>query len=175
MQDVIIIAALESEYFDFEGITQNTYYSGVGKVNAARLTTELIHQKNPGLILNIGTAGCLKREMLGEIFAVRSVVERDMRGEPLAPRGTVPFGNQDPILVSDFGDAKCATGDSFVMTRDDWLVNNNVDLVDMELFAIAKVCNHYSVKWRSIKFATDLADANAARDWHQSIDVAQKR
>ncbi len=69
-----------------------------------------------------------------------------MMAEPLAPRGTVPLSTQESLLKSDFGTARCATGDSSVTARDPWLLENSVDLVDMKLFAIAKMVTHYGVK-----------------------------
>lgn len=92
-----------------------------------------------------------------------------MIAEPLAPRGTVPLSGQPSLYTSTFGTARCATGDSFVTSRDQWLADN---LVDMELFAIAKVANHYGIEWKSIKFASDLADENAAEHWNNSLEDA---
>jgi adenosylhomocysteine nucleosidase len=169
MRKVIVVAALESEFFSAKGQIETIHYTGIGKINSARATTQLILEKMPDLIINVGTAGCLKRENFGEIFGIREVIERDMIAEPLAPRGTVPMSNQASVLFSEFGSARCATGDSFVTAQDIWLVENGVDLVDMELFAIAKVSNHYGVQWKSIKFASDLADVNAANDWTESL------
>ena len=45
----------------------------------------------------------------------------------------------------------------------------------MELFAIAKVADHYGIEWKSIKFTSDLADANAAKHWNQSIEKTDKK
>ena len=169
---MVVVAALESEYFTIQGPIKKIYYTGIGKINSARLTTELILATKPDLILNVGTAGCLRKELLGEVFGVKEVIERDMIAEPLAPRGTVPLSNQLPVLESSFGTARCATGDSFVTSRDQWLLDNLVDLVDMELFAIAKVADYYGVEWKSIKFASDLADGNAAVHWNDSLQMA---
>jgi len=126
------------------------------------VTTQLILTKRPNLIINVGTAGSLKRGMFGQVFGIQEVVERDMMAELLASRGTVPLSIQEPLLKSDFGTARCATGDSFVTAKDPWLLENSVDLVGMEFFAIAKVAAHYGVKRRAIKFASDIADGNAA-------------
>ena len=175
VQKIIVIAALEAE-FSFSGkLFQKVFYTGIGKINAGRATTELILTEKPDLILNVGTAGTLRREMLGCVFGIRDVIERDMMAEPLAPRGMVPLSTQEPLLKSDFGTARCASGDSFVIAKDVWLEENSVDLVDMELFAIAKVAEHYGVKWRAIKFASDLADGNAVEHWNASLEIANDR
>jgi len=172
MKRIVVVAALESEYFTIQGPIKKIYYTGIGKINSARVTTELLLETKPELILNVGTAGCLRKELLGQVFGIGEVIERDMIAEPLAPRGTVPLSNQLPVLKSSFGSARCATGDSFVTSRDQWLLDNQVDLVDMELFAIAKIAAHYGVEWKSIKFASDLADENAAEHWNDSLEKA---
>ncbi len=173
MRKILVLAALESELYSKNSSLQTIHYTGVGKVNAALATTKLIIKERPNLILNIGTAGCLRLELLGGVFAVGEVIERDMFAEPLAPRGSVPYSNQNPILKSDFGTVRCATGDSFVLKKDDWLDEKGVDLVDMELFAIAKVAEHFGVEWRAIKFASDTADENAGIDWQNSLKTSQ--
>ncbi|HBF55737.1 MAG TPA: 5'-methylthioadenosine nucleosidase, partial [Afipia sp.] len=60
-------------------------------------------------------------------------------------------------------------GDSFVTSVDPWLVENNIDIVDMELFAIAHVCQRHNVPWRAFKFITDAADENAADHWNENV------
>ena len=40
MTKIIIVAALESEFFTDENFGQEIVYSGVGKINAARTVTE---------------------------------------------------------------------------------------------------------------------------------------
>lgn len=173
MVGTLILAALSDEYISQDSLGFPIVYTGVGKINAARTTTEQILKSRPNLILNVGTAGALNSEMSG-VFLVKDVIERDMIAEPLAPRGTTPFDNFDSILQSDLGTVRCATGDSFVMEKDLWLVSNQVDLVDMELFAIAKVCEFYGVKWRSMKFVSDYIDENSAESWRHSLEHSSK-
>jgi adenosylhomocysteine nucleosidase len=175
VKKIIVLAALETEYLSNTRKLSETYYTGVGKINAARTTTEILMSTKPDLIVNVGTVGCLRQDLLGQVFGIRSVIERDMNAEPLVPRGEVPFSVDKKKFTSDFGDLLCATGDSFVTREDSWLIDQSVDVVDMELFAIAKVCERYGVPWRSIKFASDLADDNAANDWELSLDKSRAR
>lgn len=169
MKKIVVIAALESEFFTTKGPIKKIYYTGVGKINSARATTQLIYEERPDLILNVGTAGCLHHSLLGKVLGIQEVVERDMFAEPLAPRGSVPLSDQPPVFTSQFGSARCATGDSFVTKRDQWLIDNCVQFVDMELFAIAKVATHYGVEWKSIKYASDLANESAAVHWSNAL------
>ena len=175
MGRIVILAALESEFYSELESYGPVFYTGIGKINAARLTTELILDKRPEYILNVGTAGCLREELFGKVIGVNEVIERDMLAEPLAPRGSVPLSNQNSNFFSEYGTVKCGTGDSFVSTKDNWLIENGIDLVDMELFAIAKVSSHYSIPWRSIKFASDMANGNSALQWRDSLKESNFR
>ena len=175
MPKFLVVAALRSEFFSTNKLIREIHYTGVGKVNSSRAVTELILLNKPDLIVNLGSAGCLRQELLGDVFGVEQVIERDMMAEPLAPRGTVPFDFEDSVFKSDFGTVKCATGDSFVTSSDPWLTNHKVDLVYMELFAIAKVAHFYGVNWRSIKYASDLANEDASRDWNSSLEDCSRK
>jgi adenosylhomocysteine nucleosidase len=175
MSRTLIVAALPSEFFLPSESNSCIYYSGIGKINATHLITQLMIEEQPELVLNVGTAGCLRSELLGGVFGINEVIERDMNAEPLAPRGVVPFSSELPFLRSDFGSTKCATGDSFVTGHDKWLFENEVDLVDMELFAIAKIVERYGAKWRAIKFASDLANEDAAENWNDSLSSSNSK
>ena len=66
MGRIVILAALESEFYSELESYGPVFYTGIGKINAARLTTELILDKRPEYILNVGTAGCLREELFGK-------------------------------------------------------------------------------------------------------------
>jgi len=131
-------------------------YSGVGKVNAASAATLALLVLRPARVINYGTAGRIN-EALSGLVEVAHVVQRDMMAMPLVPRGRTPYSSNLDRLSSGFGDVTCGTGDSFVTSPDPWLTENNIDVVDMELFAIAHVCQRHSIPWRSFKFITDDA------------------
>ena len=173
MSKILIVAALKSEFFNTKTLNHEIVYSGVGKINATRTLTEQILKNKPDLVVNVGTAGSLKPHLSGS-FVVRDVIEHDMSAEPLAPRGSTPFDSTSPIFSSDLGNVRCATGDSFVTEVDPWLIESSVDLVDMELFAIAKICGFYGVKWRSLKYVSDYVDENSAENWIHSLERASR-
>ena len=119
-------------------------YSGVGKVNASSAATLALLVLRPSLVINYGTAGRINDTLSG-LVEVAYVVQRDMMAMPLVPRGRTPYSSNLDRLSSGFGDVTCGTGDSFVTSPDPWLTENNVDVVDMELFAIAHVCQRHSI------------------------------
>jgi adenosylhomocysteine nucleosidase len=92
-----------------------------------------------------------------------------MNAEPLAPRGMTPFQEDRHSFVSGQSGVVCATGDSFVTSRDPWLVEQGVDVVDMELFAIAAACERAGVAWRSFKFITDDANEDSGDHWETNV------
>src|ERR1700712_5144403 len=132
-------------------------YTGLGKVNHARAATLGLLVWGPKLVINYGTAGKITNSVHG-LVEVSHVIQRDMMPGPLGPRGHTPFSSGPDRLASGHGSVTCGTGDSFVTETDPWLIENGVDIVDMELFAIAHVCQRHSIPWRAFKFITD--DAN---------------
>lgn len=147
-------------------------YTGVGKVNAASAATLAILALRPRLVINYGTAGKIAAGLHG-LHEVADVVQRDMMAMPLAPRGRTPFAPEFDRLSSGQPGIVCGTGDSFVTTTDPWLVETNIDLVDMELFAIAHVCQRHGVPWRAFKFITDDANDFAAEHWTANVADGQ--
>jgi adenosylhomocysteine nucleosidase len=129
-------------------------YSGAGKVNASSAATLALLVLRPSLLINYGTAGRIN-ETLSGLVEVAHVVQRDMMAMPLVPRGRTPYSSNLDKLSSGFA---CGTGDNFVTAGDPWLSENNVDLVDMELFAIAHVCQRHTIPWRAFKFVAADAD-----------------
>ncbi|MBY0383347.1 MAG: 5'-methylthioadenosine nucleosidase [Xanthobacteraceae bacterium] len=143
-------------------------YTGVGKVNAASIATQTVIALQPRLVINYGTAGKIHKMHSG-LVEVAHVIQRDMDTMPLAPRGQTLFAPELDKFSSGHGTVTCGTGDSFVSAIDPWLVENNVDIVDMELYAIAHVCTRLEVPWRAFKFITDDADDNAPDHWQEKI------
>lgn len=172
--DIIVLTALPHELDAANALPGvEVVYCGVGKVNAALCATQVILQRRPRLLLNFGTAGKTAPGHDG-LLEVASVLQRDMLAMPLAPRGVTPLmpeAEQPARLESGYPGVVCGTGDSFVSAADPWLVEQGVDLVDMELFAIARVCRHFGVPWRAFKFITDGADEGAADDWQAKVHL----
>ncbi|MBR1122834.1 5'-methylthioadenosine nucleosidase [Bradyrhizobium lablabi] len=162
---VLVVAALKSELNEERaGDDVEVVFSGVGKINAAIATAESLLRRRRALVVNYGTCGKISKGLHG-LVEISRVVQRDMMAMPLAPRGVTPYC-EDHILESGRAGAVCGTGDSFVTSDDPWLAANSVDVVDMELFAIASVCKRFGVPWRAFKYVTDAADDAAHEQWN---------
>jgi adenosylhomocysteine nucleosidase len=166
---IVVIVALETELSRHPLIDDVVLiHSGVGKINATLAARLAIEQHRPSLVINYGTAGAIHASAIG-LMEVARVIQRDMIAEPIAPRGVTPFSALSAEIESGHTGVCCATGDSFVTAADPWLQDHKVDVVDMELYAIADVCRRSGLPWRAFKFVTDMADAGAADAWSRQV------
>ncbi len=172
MTRFVAIVALPSELpKDLWTFSEPLIYSGVGKLNASIATIQAIDEYKPNFILNLGTVGALNNDISG-VVEIREVFQRDFDAEPLSPKGKVPFDNKPEVLNSSFGKYSCGTGDTFVRSKDPWLVDNHIDVIDMELFAIAHACYSRGLPWRSFKFVTDYVSKDSGEDWQKNLEVS---
>ena len=162
----------------FEAAGVPVLYCGVGKVNAAiALTRELcryVHAgEPPPLVLNFGTAGSRVHDT-GAMLACHEFVQRDMDVRGLAfALGVTPFDDAPACLKFDplfthLVPAICGSGDSFA-TIDSAVV---CAAVDMEAYALAKVCWREGAHFACVKYVTDGADHAAAADWQNNVHKA---
>jgi adenosylhomocysteine nucleosidase len=165
MKDIIILVALEEELPKDSLKKFHIEYTGVGKINACFKTTEVINNFSPKLIINYGTAGSLKKDLSG-LCAISDFLQRDMDASQLGFKiGETPF---DEISNISFGGSglSIGTGDSFVNKKPKIMT----DLVDMEAYAIAKVCQLKKINFLCYKYVSDNADDNASRSWKNNIN-----
>ena len=169
---IVLAVALPEEVQHQSQIFQiPVVFTGVGKVNAAIATTQAIQRLTPSLLINFGTVGGVTQEP-DSLCMVNSVIERDMLAMPLSKRGTTPFEEINMYMSINSKGVRCGTGDSFVHSSDPWFLSEGVDIVDMELYAIAKSCYKFNVPWLSYKYVSDSADKNAQSDWQARLSSA---
>ena len=170
--DHALIMALPNEskgLFEAAGI--EVHYSGIGKVNAAFKAFETIQKTGCKTLINLGTAGS-SHFNAHELVEVTTFVQRDMDVSPLGFQvGVTPMDHDYPAeiqLESFFGyldQGTCGTGDSFETS----LPKVPCNLVDMEGYAIAKVCKKLGVRFISVKYITDGANDTAHLDWEENL------
>ena len=190
-KDILIVCALEEETVG-ELEDYQTLYTGVGKVNATLKLTQRLHSSHlhylplmPELVINYGTAG--SRELpIGELVDCTRFIQRDMDATSMGFfRGQTPFESPNNMVLDfrnkplnvDWGREHhintikkhlvCGTGDNFVdkIERED----SNIDVFDMEAYALAKVCRYYDVPFISFKYITDNANEHSPKDWEDNL------
>lgn len=172
----LVVMALPAESagrFERQGIP--VLYTGVGKVNAAAALARRLAQYRCAdlalpLVVNFGTAGS-RRHPAHALVGCHRFIDRDMDVSALgfAP-GTTPF---DPLpAVLEFAPhflrlpaAVCGSGDSFAAEAK----AVQFDVMDMEAYALAKVCHIEGAGFACVKFVSDGADEAAARDWQENV------
>lgn len=177
INDIATVMALPGEsqgLFEKEKIP--VFYTGIGKVNAALTAADIIYKTRCKVMINLGTAGSSKFDT-HDLVEVTTFVQRDMDLSPLGFKvGDTPF---DPIsagidLIPYFPElAKgiCGTGDNFEVGA----TKVHCELVDMEGYALAKVCRKLGVQLISLKYITDGANHNAHNDWQANLIPGAKK
>ena len=94
---------------------------------------------------------------------VTGFVDRDMDARPLNFKlGQTPY--EKDIMIGE-SDIVCGTGDTFATSKP----KIDCDIVDMEAYAIAKICKKNKVDFLCYKYISDSADSNASDDWAKNV------
>jgi adenosylhomocysteine nucleosidase len=179
--DLLVVMALEVEsqgLFAERGV--EVLYTGLGKVNAAyRLARALAeHRARHGAlptVVNFGTVGSPTLSA-GSVVACRRFVQRDMDVSGLGfALGTTPFEDVPAELefapmFPELREGVCGTGDRFETGKPQVVC----DVIDMEGYALAKVCHLEGTQFGAVKFVTDGADGNAGVDWQANLPRAAR-
>jgi adenosylhomocysteine nucleosidase len=153
-------------------------YCGVGKVNAAIALTQQLavyaqQDEEMPLVVNFGSAGS-RCHPPGTLVSCHAFVQRDMDVSGLGfPLGVTPYDEAPSMLVFDpvfthLPAALCGSGDSFAMAD----IAVDCEVLDMEAYALAKVCWHEDARFGCVKYVSDGADTSAAEDWQRNVHKA---
>lgn len=154
---------------------------GIGKVNAAYQTADIIWEYLPDLIINVGYAGGLAVDAKrGDLAIGTDYVQVDMKtyleeNRPViegSPRELVSVLQETAarLAIPSFA-GKIATGDFFLhRTKDKERIIEEYHPIafDMESAAIAQVATQKKVPFISIRTFSDMADDYAVHDLFHS-------
>ena len=176
MTELLVVMALREEsQGEFERAGVPVLYTGVGKVNAAHALTRRLAELRAGggplpHVVNFGTAGS-NVHPTGTLLCCRAFEQRDMDVTPLGfARGVTPYDEspaliEHGVVIDGLPVGVCSTADSFETGGH----TVAADVMDMEGYALAKVCWLEQVKFSSVKYVTDGADHAAAADWRANM------
>jgi adenosylhomocysteine nucleosidase len=180
-QKLLIVMALPRESRGLlEAAGAHLLYTGVGKVNAAaalarRLAELRCGGASPSRVINMGTAGS-RSVAAHSLVACNRFRQRDMDVSALGfAAGVTPFDDAPAELAFDpafpqLPQLVCSTADSFATHRHEI----DGDVVDMEAFALARVCVAERMPFACVKYVTDGADADSAAHWQAALDAAAR-
>lgn len=177
----LIVTALRDELPN--QLPERILFTGVGKVNAThRLTEYLTQHPNIKCVINYGTAGGAFDVTKGDLVKCTTFLQGDMDCGTLVGGPGITFGDEEAVSnVINFGTdgAICRTQDQFCDSLDgldlfEHLVNDNkFNCIDMEAYALAKVCAMMNVDFQCYKYISDEADSNADEDWNKNVSKGE--
>ena len=219
MKKIAIIAAMDQElaaikqkFDDVEEKSLNdlVYYlgklnqkeyilikSGIGKVNAARVTQVLIDKFDIEYIINVGTAGSLNDKLeIGDIIIGKELVQHDFDTTAFGDEkgyitGTGKIFKSDSRLIDMYKNyisekrleyntiiGTIASGDIFCTEK--WMKDKihakfNADCVEMEGAAVAQICTLNRVPFIVIRSISDKPNGENHIDFNRFIDIASRR
>ena len=153
--------------------------TGIGKTHAAMRLTKAILEHQPQCVINLGTAGTL-RHRVGDILLSREYIDRDFQQIQLPGVGfhlqnTLPLPQSIHEIYlrmqqsATIPMAVVSTGDNFVTDS----AHLSEDMVDMEGYALASVCQEFGVPLFSVKYITDIIGQNSVEDWAAKLEHAR--
>ena len=170
--NILVTYAIPAERvrIEFSGCQVRYCETGIGKVNAALAVSAAVREQQPDWVLNVGTAGSAT-QAVGSILACGRFLDRDM--EKVKEFGVAYWHDFSADLAGiamlnglDYSHV-CNTGDTFVTQ-----VIAQADVVDMENFAVAAVCQREGIPLLSVKYITDRIGENSVQDWEDKLHEA---
>lgn len=175
MLKILVTYAVQGEFAEIKWSDVEVYYvrTGIGKAKAAFRTVDAINQVQPDIVINMGTAGTINHQV-GDVFVCRYFIDRDM--QKLAGLG-LEYKLDSSALLEARGfckhwteSATCNTGDSFLTE----LTHIEGDVVDMEAYAEALVCDAKQVPFISVKYVSDVIGQNSVKHWEDKLADARE-
>lgn len=186
----------------FKGKINNTEVvlveSGVGKVNAARVTQILVNKFEVEAIINVGSAGAANDELnIGDLVIGKNMVQHDFDITAFGhPKGFISNVGQnvesDKQLIKKMEQTitnlaqkefkikigTIASGDIFCtdLKMKEKIRNKfNADAIEMEGAAIAQVCKLDNVPFIVIRSISDSPNGNNKITFEEYLQVASRR
>ena len=163
----LLVVALEEEAAHLHISGLPILITGAGKVNAAVSLATTLATASPSEVINLGTAGALRPGIQGT-HLITTVTQHDLDDAALFALTGLHFS--EPIHLAQEG-AVLTTGDAFIADESRRAeLAAHADLVDMEGYAIARVCQVLDVPVRLVKQVSDQADGSAGKSWGATVD-----
>jgi len=169
--------------------------SDIGKVNAAIITSLLINEFHPDVIINTGSAGGLSAKVkvgdviIGETFSYHDVDVRAFNYEYGQVPGLPKAFSSNPRLIDTAKEAarvsKLTTHIGLICSGDSFISDNKrineireyfpeILAVEMESTAVAQTCHRLNTPYIIIRSISDNANDDAHVDFYEFLKTASK-
>ncbi len=183
-KSILFVMAAEAEYGPFLRSRFDPLMTGVGPVEATLALTRAVSTLEaaktlPDLVVSLGSAGSNTLEQTG-IYQVGSVSYRDMDASPLGfEKGRTPFLDLPavidlPLRIPGIPTASLSTGANIV--SGDAYHAIGADMVDMETFAVFRVCSTFDLPLIGLRGISDGKDElHHVGDWTEYLHVIDQK
>lgn len=177
----LFVMATDHEYGPKLRTRIDPLITGVGVVEAAAVTAAVLagFVEPPDLVVSLGSAGS-RRKPLGEVFQISQVSWRDVDASPLGfARGVTPFLDVAPVQplatpLRDWPTATLSTG-SDIVTGDAY-DRIDADLVDMETWAVLRVCQRAGIPLMGLRGVSDgPGELDSIHGWTELLGLLDER
>ncbi|MGY5804457.1 5'-methylthioadenosine/S-adenosylhomocysteine nucleosidase [Agrobacterium rhizogenes] len=184
-KSILFVMAAEAEYGPFLRSRIDPLMTGVGPVEAAIALTRAFAQLEaqgdlPDLVVSLGSAGSAKLEQT-EVYQVTSVSYRDMDASPLGfEKGRTPFLDlpatiELPLRIPTIAEGSLSTGANIVSGAEAYQ-RIGTDMVDMETFAVLRVCQTYGLPLIGLRGISDgQVELQRISDWTEYLHVIDRK
>lgn len=170
--------------------------SGVGKVNAAICAQTMILKYSPDLIINIGVAGSLDKNInMGDIVIATGVIQHDVDtsavGDPVGMISGINLINipcTEKMVDALKSTAEkmhslkvftgiIASGDQFLNSQEKTrLIREKFGAIacEMESGSIGQVCYINNIQFGIVRSISDNGDSNSGFDYNEFVKLAAK-
>ncbi len=178
---VQFVMAADQEYGPALKARFTPLITGVGPVEAAVQLTAVLATADPlpDLVVSLGSAGSRELEQT-DVYQATSVSYRDMDASPLGfEKGATPFLDlpvvvEMPVQVPGIPGATLSTGANIVSGA----AYDDIDaqMVDMESFAVLRVCHHFDVPFIGLRGISDGKDElRHVDDWTEYLHIIDEK
>ncbi len=165
----MFVCAGDSEQFDFATPI------GIGMVDAAIHLTRLCVEHPPTSLTFVGTAGSYGRKEMFEIIESHTATNVEngfFDGKTYTPIDHVIS------MVEDVSRETWVNSSNYITTSEasaHQYIENNIDLENMEFYAVLKVAKELGIPANGIFIVTNYCNANAHKDFISNHDEAKQR
>jgi|TARA_B100001093_G_C26800095_1_gene1002967 adenosylhomocysteine nucleosidase len=179
--ETLVVCALASEIP--EALPEVCLFTGVGKINATySLTRYLSNHPEIKRVINYGTGGGAYKVEVGQLHKCTTFLQGDIDCGDLCDGPGITFGDDTAVSgVINFGDdgLVCRTQDQFVTDIDaldmftHLMSGQKFNIVDMEAYALAKICASMGKDFHCYKYISDDASNEASDEWYENVSKGE--
>jgi adenosylhomocysteine nucleosidase len=183
-KSVLFVMAVDAEYGPHLRARISPLMTGVGPVEAAMVLSSFLtyldaQNATPDLVISLGSAGSRNLEHTS-VYQVSAVSYRDMDATAIGfAKGVTPLLDLPavlklPITIEGIPSATIATGASVVTGAAYDAIN--ADMVDMETYALFRVCTGHGVPLIGLRGISDgKSELTQIADWTEYLHIIDEK